>query len=128
MMQTGTIRHIVEKLLEQAKEDDDIRKYKERLEKLPAPEFPYGGVIMLKAKTLGKKCVLITNLHRHSTSFTDAATSVDGFMLLLPLIEAGIVTAEQVSLGEADCYMSDAKKEDPNCYRIAISRLLKQKK
>lgn len=127
LMRTGTIRDILEKQIGIAKQKGyDYAEEEKCLENLPAPEFPYGGVIMLKAKALGKKCILITNLHHHATSYDSAATAIDGFMLLLPLIEEGIVTAEEVSFGFGDSYISNAKKEKPEDFRKAIKLLLKQ--
>lgn len=60
-----------------------------------APEFPFGGLLMLKAKELGKFHCLVSNIHRHAGSYSDTASSLDAMVLLMPLMEKDVVTPKQ---------------------------------
>lgn len=107
-------------------------------------EFPFGGALMIRAKELGKSHCLVTSIHRHAGSFNDAATSIHGVILLIPLMNKKITTVEQTVYDGQDCltYMGsdeickfDTKiegswkrtgKTDPKVWNEAIHRVLAQ--
>lgn len=66
-------------------------------------EFPLGGALMIRAKELGKSHCLVTSIHRHAGSFSDAATSIHGVILLIPLMDKNIATVEQIVYDGQDC-------------------------
>lgn len=106
------------------------------LENLPAPEFPYGAPLMLRAETMEKKCVLITELHycnnRIGGPQSRLADAVDGMILLLPLMEEGVLTVPQAMedgkgsltyIGRGELVNS---KEEPESWKKAIEKILSQ--
>ncbi|MDO8569229.1 MAG: response regulator [bacterium] len=109
-------------------------------ERSKTPQFPYGGVLMLKAKSLDLKHVLISDVHRHGTSHEDQATSVSAMAVLLPIIEEGIFTAKQAAedgagsktyMGMEPLYKAtrDSEihgKENPMAWKVAITMVLNQ--
>ena len=100
LMGDGTIREVIERLIESFEHRRDHRaakEYRERLQNLPAPQFPYGGALMLRAKELGKRHCLVSNIHRHAGSYTNVANAVDAMVLLLPLMNEGIITVKQAT-------------------------------
>lgn len=93
----GTIRTALEDLIRVVQGwGGDVSKYRERLQNLPAPQFPYGAAVMLAAKKAGKRHVLVTDMHRHAGDYTSASSAIDGLVLLIPLMAEGITTAEEV--------------------------------
>lgn len=58
-------------------------------------ETPYGGAIVLEAYSAGKPVCLVTNVHRHAGSYSSSASSIDGMILLMPLIEKEVITMDQ---------------------------------
>ncbi len=100
MATDGTSRVAVEGLIRSCEEDGDrhgLEAYRKRLENLPPAQFPYGGAIMLRAHELGKKLCLVSDIHSHAGNYTDNVSSVDGMMLLLPLIGEGIVSVREAT-------------------------------
>ena len=99
-------------------------------------QFLYGGVLMLRAKAQGKHHVLITNLHKHATYCTDLANSIDGMIVLLPLIEESIISVEQAMsdgrgsltyVGEDELlFGGGGSKESPRAWEKALIKLLNQ--
>ncbi|MEI7621378.1 MAG: hypothetical protein WCJ51_02480 [Candidatus Moraniibacteriota bacterium] len=101
-------------------------------------QFPYGGVVMLEAHKVGKRLCLISDIHSHAS----AASSVDGIILLLPLIERGVLTIKQAKLdgrgsltyiGQDElnfaisgCRRGCIQKEQPESWAEAIRRIIAQ--
>lgn len=92
MINHGTFKESIKKLLRWYPED---QSYKDLLENPPAPQFPYGIVLMLEAVKQGKGRVLISDIHRHAGGFKTAQSAVDGVMLLALLIERKIITLDE---------------------------------
>ncbi|HWQ59559.1 MAG TPA: hypothetical protein VN420_00210 [Candidatus Fimivivens sp.] len=98
MATDGTSRVALEGLIQSCeKRGRECDTYQKRLESLPPAQFPYGGAIMLRAHELGKKLCLVSDIHRHAGSYRDNVGSVDGMMLLLPLISEGIVSVREAT-------------------------------
>lgn len=101
MATDGTRRVDIEQSIEWCKkkgdESGELRRYQRELKNLPPEQFPYGGAIILEAHKLGKKLCLISDIHRHAGSHRDNASSVDGMMLLLPLISEGVVSIHEAT-------------------------------
>jgi len=98
--ETGSIKMPVERLLrlfEQRGDNENAEKYRARLNDLPAPQFPYGAVVMLAAKKAGKRHVLVSDIHRHAGGYGSAPDAVDAMALLITLIVKGIMTVEQAT-------------------------------
>lgn len=137
LLKDGTIRVAVERLIalfERRGSQSSAQEYRELLKNLPDPQFPYGAGLMLKAKNLGKRCCLVTYLHRHAGGYKDAVGALDGMILLFPLIEAGILTVKQAKHDGYDSltYLGGASiwsygKESPYVWAEAI-RLLEMQK
>lgn len=88
-------------------------------------QFPYGGVLMLRAKALGKRHVLITDLHRHAGEFLDMEDAIDGWFLFLPLMEEEIMTLEEVDSDRGRAYIGDG--ELSNVYSAEYERIMRGK-
>lgn len=152
LMKDGTIRHAVDGLIrifkDRMKTDwsewgikingENIKKYKKILQNLPAPEFPYGGVLILEAKKQGKFHCLVSDIHRHAGEYKDAVGSIDAMTLLIPLMGAGIITVEQARVdGEGSVtYIGgdeiweigkDKRKTSPEVWIRAIENCIVQK-
>jgi len=100
-------------------------------------QFPYGGSIMLRAKELGKRYCLVSDIHRHvmDSDCVSAPDGIDGMIILLPLIEENIVSAKQVMqdgkdsltyFGNEQLYDYGRGKGDPAIWIEAIRRILAQ--
>ncbi|MFZ5932575.1 MAG: hypothetical protein ACOYT7_00600 [Patescibacteria group bacterium] len=141
LLEDGTIRNAVKRLIcffegEGNKEWADM--YRKKLKNLPRPQFPYGGAIVLKAKKIGKRICLVSDIHRHAESYKNAADAIDGMMLLLPLIGEGIISVEQATydgrnsltyLGSDEIAETDkgrGEKSDAAVWAEAIRRILAQ--
>lgn len=97
LVATGTIRAAVEHFIRSIQMwGGDVSSLQKCLENLPAPQFPYGAAVMLVAKKAGKSHVLVTDMHRHAYDSSSASSAMTGLVLLLPLMEKGITTAEEV--------------------------------
>ena len=79
------------------------------------PQFPFGGALMLKANSLKKPHCLVSNIHRHAGITRDAASSTDAMILLMPLMEAGVATVEQVLFDGKDCLTYIGEDEIRKC-------------
>ena len=92
------------------------------------PQLPYGGVLMLKAKKRSIRQVLTTNLHSHCSSFEDIGNSVDGMIMLIPLIEEGIITIHEAICDGGRSYVGRRidGKESPENWIESITKLLSQ--
>lgn len=139
VMREGTIRAAVERASWLWK---DIKEYQEVLNNLPPAQFAYGGVLMLKAKRLRKKHVLVTDLHRHFWgnfwgNCRNHVRSVDGMIVLLPLMEAGIISIREATcdgwgsytyIGRDRMYLNgrEGGKENPEVWEEAIANCLAQ--
>ena len=134
VMKSGTIRTPLLRVIGVLEaRGDDATDHRHLLDTLPAPQFSYGGVIILRAKAEDKKHVLLTNLRIQATTYEDHYTSVDGICMLLPLIEKGIVTIEEVKLGgvRSTTYIGEQElvgmtKQNPNSWTKAIRKLTSQ--
>lgn len=158
LVSTGSIQYAIEGLIsfyQKQKEKGDkyevrdaieqINRYNNLLQNLPAPEFPYGAAIMLKAKKHGKRHCLVSNIHCHTGGFKDAASAMDGMLILMPLMEIGVLSIEQarddgrnslIYIGESEIhniYRSlsikcdyDKPKTNPVIWEEAIRRVLAQ--
>lgn len=94
----GTIRDALEDLVATVRGwGDDVSRYVNRLENLPAPQLPYGTAVMLAAKQFGKKSVMVTDMHRHAGGYSTPSDSFDAMVLLLPLMAEGILTVKEVT-------------------------------
>ena len=152
LMHTGTMRTYFEELLQMYQNDlrrdpdngwkkSEAEKYAAMLAGDLPQQFPYGGTLMVKAHRLGKKLVLITDLHRHGGGSKKHTDAVDGMILLLPLMEDGIITIEQAKYDghESLSYVGsdqmlkgegrqskDIDKTDPFAWTIAFNKLFAQ--
>lgn len=143
LLEDGTIRRAVEGLVQlydrRARLDQYFKKYadeyRERLRNLPASQFPYGGALILRAKELGKRHCLVSDIHRHAGDYKDAPSAIDGMVLLLPLMGEGIISVEQVKydgresltyLGSDEVHHTGKGKNDPVVWTEAIRRTLAQ--
>lgn len=104
MMREGNIQLSLQRVIERVKsygyKDEEFLVATESVRKaleasLSNPLFPYGAVLMLLAKAAGISHVLITDLHRHANRYQTHSDSIDGMILLLPLIEEGVMTVQQ---------------------------------
>ncbi|MEI7749615.1 MAG: hypothetical protein WCJ25_01280 [Candidatus Moraniibacteriota bacterium] len=145
MATDGTSRAAVEELIRSCEANGDkygsCEAYRERLRNLSPAQFPYGGAIMLRAHELGKKSCLISDIHSHAGSYRDNVSSVDGMMLLLPLISEGIVSVQEAKYDGEEClkyvgegelsraiggYPGGVLKERPEVWAEAIRRIVAQ--
>jgi hypothetical protein len=145
MATDGTNRVAIEGLIRSCEKKGDkhgdLETYQKQLESLPPAQFPYGGAIMLRAHELGKRLCLVSDIHSHAWSYRDNASSVDGMMLLLPLISEGIVSVQEAKYDGKDClrYVGDGEleraiggspggvlKERPEVWAEAIRRIAAQ--
>lgn len=134
VMRDGTIRGPLERLIQTLETHGrDATDKRQILENLPPKQFPYGGVLMLRARALGKSCVLITDLHRHATNYTDSASATNGMILLLPLMEAGIITIKNAMEDGAGSMtyvgghdLVEGTKENPDSWAKAIKKAIAQ--
>lgn len=133
----GTICQALKDLIQAIeRQGQDASELRERLNNLPAPQFPYGAALMLHAKKLGKNHCLVSNVHRHAGSHENAPSAIDGMVLLLPLMEASIISVEQAMydgkdsltyLGGDEIYRFGKGKDDPTVWAEAIRRTIQQK-
>lgn len=97
-------------------------------------EFALGGCLMIKAKQLEIKSCLVSTIHHHSCNMGEESAFGDGVIILIPLIEAGIITVDDAT---GDGYLSNnyiggdtvcslGKKNNPKTWEKAIERLIKQ--
>jgi len=144
MAMDGTNKVALEGLVRSCEERGNysgLEGYRERLKNLSPAQFPYGGAVMLMAHRLRKKLCLVSDIHRHAGSYQDNAGSVDGMLLLLPLISKGIVSVRKVTYdGEGSLkYMGSDElssaiggspdgilKERPEVWVEAIRRVIAQ--
>lgn len=106
LINEGTIRGALELVIQKVqhwppgmerRQQELIQEYTEKLHNLPELRFPYGAVLMLVADDMGKRHVLVTDIHRHAGGGEEpAANSSAGIVLLLPLAMRGIVTVEEL--------------------------------
>jgi len=138
----GTIRGAIEGWInyyEHGRYADKERadEYRERLKSLPAPQFPYGAAVMLLAKELGKRHCLVSNIHSHQLECKDAASAIDGMILLLPLMSSNIISIEEARcdgdgsltyIGGDEVYRrtKQRSKNNPAVWAEAIRRILAQ--
>ncbi len=134
----GTVRRPVERLIEYFEGKGNQKsadEYREVLKNLPAPQFPYGGALMLHAKELGKFHCLVSDIHSHAGNFKSASSAIDGMMILLPLIEAEIIFDYEAKFDGNDCltYLGSNEinrfgkgKSDPAAWAEAILRVIIQ--
>lgn len=133
----GTIRNALENLIRDIeKQGRDANEWRESLNNLPTPQFPYGGALILRAKEFGKDHCLISDIHRHAGSYKNAPSAIEGMALLLPLMYAGIISVEQAMydgkdsltyLGGDEIYRFGKGKNDPAVWLEAIRRTTRQK-
>ena len=115
LLQDGTTRKIVENKISHYEKEgymewaDEQRK---KLQNIPAPQFPYGGAIMLKAKELGKSHCLISDIHRHTQNGITAVSAADAMIILLPLVANKVLSFKEVELdGGYDKYNDEDGKD-----------------
>lgn len=138
-MEDGTIRRAVARLISLwegwGKSEEEISKYSKVLENLPVSQYPYGGALMLQAEGSSKRHCLVSDIHRHAGDYKDAPGAIDGMVLLLPLMEADIISVEQARLDGRDSltYLGCDEirrfgkvKTDPAVWAEAIRRVLAQ--
>lgn len=90
------------------------------------PEFAYGGPLMLEANRLRKPSVLVTSLHRHASDGSSVATSIDGVIALLPLIESRVITykgaVDDVDERYAGALFGGGNKDSSKGWRVALAK------
>ena len=100
LINKGTIRGALEDLIRvivRQGRSADAEEYRVKLKNLPPLQFPYGAALMLAAKKIGKRHVLVSDIHRHAGDFKSASSAVDAMVLLLALIAKGIMNIEEVT-------------------------------
>lgn len=94
------------------------------------PQYPYGGILMLRAKALCKRHVLITDLHRHAgIEIIDLEDSIDGRILLLPLVEEGVINLKEIEGGGGLTYIGSGEllqHINPEEWEQAMTRMSKE--
>lgn len=151
LLRDGTIKRPVQRLLdffkkrkqqsrskyEREMDAESIQKYGEILQNLPAPQFPYGGALILEAKKRGKAACLVSDIHRHAGEYKDSASAIDGMVLLIPLMGAEVFSVEQGRLDgkESVTYIGGdqiwelgkwERKTSPEVWRRAIENCIAQ--
>lgn len=141
-LEDGTIRSAVERLVrhfENRGNKEYAEQYREVLQNLPVPRFPYGGALMLRAKELDKRLCLVSDIHRHAGGYTDAPSALEGMLILLPLMarDIGILSVAEVEydgagsktyLGSDEIRRAGKGKTDSATWTEAIRRILAQTK
>lgn len=106
----------------------DLRRYCQDLQALPAPQFPYGAVLMLYAKDRFKKRCLVAKIKSYDTLLPNG-------ILLLPLIDRKVLSSSEVKSGNALTYMGKFRdhtsgkklgKDKAAFWEEAIRRVFKQ--
>jgi len=96
------------------------------------PEFlgenrGYGALVAMRAEERGIPYVIVTDMHRHALGVT-SVTPVSGAALLMPLIQRGMVTIEEVNLHRGRHYIGSwgggSHKQGHGVWDIAIRKVL----